>query len=80
MIRVALNDGVIDIAVEDSGKGLDPIDGEPFKSGVGLASMRERLREQGGELRIHSTKSGTFLRAVLPCAHQGETCPSGSLS
>jgi signal transduction histidine kinase len=80
IIRVALNDGVIDIAVEDRGKGLDSANGEPFKSGVGMASMRERLREQGGELRIHSTKSGTLLRAVLPCAREEIKCPSGSLS
>ena len=80
IIRVALNDGMIDIAVEDRGKGLDSVDGEPFKSGVGMASMRERVREQGGELRIHSTKSGTLLRAVIPCAREEDKCPSGSLS
>jgi signal transduction histidine kinase len=45
-----------------------------------MASMRERVREQGGELRVHSTKSGTLLRAVLPCAPQEAKCPSGSLS
>ncbi len=71
IIRVALNDGMIDIAVEDRGKGLDSENGEPFKSGVGMASMRERVREQGGELRIHSTKSGTHLAS-------GDTmCPRG---
>jgi signal transduction histidine kinase len=32
--------------------------------GVGLAGMRERLRELDGELKIESDNSGTSLRAV----------------
>jgi PAS domain S-box-containing protein len=34
--------------------------------GVGIAGMRERIRQLGGQLEIHSTESGTTLKVVLP--------------
>jgi signal transduction histidine kinase len=37
--------------------------------GVGIAGMRERVRELGGQLLIKSGNTGTLLRAVLPAAH-----------
>jgi signal transduction histidine kinase len=65
-LRVALNDGIIDIAIEDRGKDLDSSNGEPFRNGIGVSGMRERLREQGGELRIQPTVEGTLLHVTLP--------------
>jgi signal transduction histidine kinase len=34
--------------------------------GVGIAGLRERIRQLGGQLEIHSTESGTTLKVVLP--------------
>ena len=34
--------------------------------GVGIAGMRERIKQLGGRLEIHSTESGTTLKVVLP--------------
>ena len=34
--------------------------------GVGIAGMRERIRQLKGQLEIHSTESGTTLKVVLP--------------
>lgn len=36
--------------------------------GVGINGMRERLRQQGGLLNIHSNASGTLVTADLPLA------------
>jgi signal transduction histidine kinase len=33
---------------------------------MGFGGMRERLRQLGGTLEIHSDESGTLVRAVLP--------------
>jgi len=56
----------IDLCVTDSGAGFDPelIQG---KGGLGLISMRERLRLVGGELHIESQPSrGTRINAGVP--------------
>ena len=34
--------------------------------GVGIAGMRERLRQLGGRLEIDSNSHGTLVRATLP--------------
>jgi len=70
LIRLMLKDDVADLTIEDRGKGFGSHNGQPVKVGVGVASMRERVRELGGELRINSTNSGTVLQAVLPCARE----------
>jgi PAS domain S-box-containing protein len=35
-------------------------------AGVGIAGMRERVRQLGGQLDIHSTEDGTTLKVFLP--------------
>jgi two-component system NarL family sensor kinase len=35
-------------------------------AGIGLAGMRERLREFGGRLEVESDATGTLIRAVIP--------------
>lgn len=72
LIRLTLKDDIADLVIEDRGKGLGSDNGQPVKVGVGMASMRERVRELGGELRINSTNSGTILQAVLPCAPEAK--------
>ena len=38
------------------------------KTGVGIAGMRERVRELGGYMTIKSDPRGTLLTVVLPLA------------
>lgn len=56
----------VTLEIEDQGNGFDP--GElKEKTGLGIESMRERLRSVGGTLRIDSTPSrGTKVRAEAP--------------
>lgn len=54
------------LMVRDFGKGIPPDLLESFRSagtgmGVGLGGMRERLREAGGQLEIHSDTGGTVI-------------------
>jgi signal transduction histidine kinase len=37
-----------------------------MKDGVGISSMRERVRELGGQFHINSGATGTTVEAVLP--------------
>ena len=53
----------LSLQVEDDGVGLS---GRPRVNGLGLASMRQRAEEIGGQLAVTSTASGTVVRAELP--------------
>ncbi len=54
------------LTIEDDGVGFEAINGHPRKAGVGIASMRERVRELGGELRVSTGATGTVIEAALP--------------
>jgi signal transduction histidine kinase len=60
------------LMIRDFGSGVPPDVLERFKrdgaSGVGLAGMRERVRELGGEFEIDSSANGTAVRVSLPIA------------
>lgn len=71
-IRIALNANAIKVEVKDDGRGmairtLKAIEkGSAAPLGVGIAGMRERVKQLGGELTIQSDKGGTSVAAVLP--------------
>jgi signal transduction histidine kinase len=71
-VRIVRRDGNVCVEVEDKGKGISPeklgqlaAAGTP---GVGIRGMRERIRQIGGTLEIHSRGegSGTIVTARLP--------------
>jgi signal transduction histidine kinase len=57
-------------SVADDGVGiLDEIaEFRPDSIGVGISSMRQRIRELGGELRVRNGNPGTIVEAVIPVA------------
>jgi signal transduction histidine kinase len=65
-IQLRVEDGSVWLVVEDAGKGFGPAVGDALRAGVGIASMRERVRELGGELHVRSSASGTIVEAKLP--------------
>jgi len=56
----------INLTIEDSGTGFDPH--EAMRGpGLGLTSMKERLKVVGGQLSIHSQRGkGTTIHAAAP--------------
>jgi signal transduction histidine kinase len=59
------------LSIRDNGKGiplalLKQLRDGTADSGVGIAGMRERLRELNGVLEIHSDQSGTILKITAP--------------
>ena len=67
----------ITIEICDHGRGmpqqvLEQIE-EGARLGVGLAGMRERIRELGGEFAVTSDEHGTTVRAIVPLSLRGET-------
>jgi signal transduction histidine kinase len=69
-IRITSSDGQICVEIEDRGKGIPAEKQFEMAStgtpGVGMRGMRERLRQLGGSLDIHSNSKGTLVVARLP--------------
>lgn len=70
-IRVVVDSKYIRLEVSDNGKGmrkdrLRNVLESGGEAGVGLAGMRERVRDLGGSLSIKSDKTGTTLGILIP--------------
>jgi len=65
-VRIAREGGKVILEVTDRGHGLDlRSDGTVAKVGVGVAGMRERVRQLGGSFAIESSGRGTTVRAIV---------------
>ena len=70
------------LEVSDSGRGISlngrgpcqngqgPIKGASLAGGVGIQSMRERMKQVRGQLEIESSPSGTTVRAMVGAHHE----------
>jgi signal transduction histidine kinase len=61
-VEIRLEDANV-LEVQVSGLGCRP---QPWGEGVGIASMRERVEQIGGELRLSAGPDGSRVRAPLP--------------
>lgn len=71
--REALGRQIIVMRVSDDGVGLR----QPFKPGVGLAGMRERVEALSGVFKLETSPSGTILTVIL--AIDGGDVPAAAL-
>ena len=74
-IQLVTTSNQVILEIVDKGKGLPAkvlkSDGKISKSsGVGIASMRERMRQLGGSLEIASNRRGTSIKAIAPMIHR----------
>jgi signal transduction histidine kinase len=70
-VLLQVDQKVISLSVRDYGKGISAerlakMNGSGSDVGVGIAGMRERLKELGGSLEIESDSTGTLLKASIP--------------
>ena len=70
-VSLAPKDGGLQLLVIDDGAGFEPKNGH--SAGLGIASMRERVREVGGKFSIRSEPgAGTTVQAWAPLTAQNE--------
>jgi two-component system, NarL family, sensor kinase len=69
-IRLALDGQQIFLTISDQGKGIsEATPEEPTKKrklGVGIAGMRERVLQLGGQFEVAAGNPGTIIKAVFP--------------
>ena len=70
-IEIVRDPSVVTLIVADQGGGMTSAEmkrasGTDIRMGVGLAGMRERVRQFGGRLEIQSGDPGTTVKAILP--------------
>jgi signal transduction histidine kinase len=79
-IRVEVDDRAVRVEIRDEGHGFSPEMLAEFHSGgrllgVGLAGMRERIRNMGGHFEVHSSAKGASVRVSLelsPKSHSAD--------
>jgi len=76
-IQISADHELIRLQIGDNGRGipterLQRLNEDAAEAGVGIAGMRERMRELGGSLDIDSDSSGTRLRIAIPVRKSSE--------
>lgn len=77
-IHLSRDANVLMLEVSDNGKGISSVHkDEGVSPGVGIAGMRERVRQLKGQLEILSKPGGgTTVTAKLPCSTERTAAPS----
>jgi signal transduction histidine kinase len=75
-VRFRADHGIATLKIRDFGVGLPPDTIRRFHEngtsvGVGLAGMKERVRERNGQFEIHSDSAGTSICATVPVSANG---------
>jgi signal transduction histidine kinase len=70
-VALLMDSKYVTLRVKDDGKGipteiLEAFEQNQAQGGVGLLSMKERVREQSGELKIGSHREGTEIIVKIP--------------
>lgn len=70
-IRLAMDGKQVRLEIKDNGKGIPPdqlkhLREDSAEAGVGIAGMRERMRELDGSLQIRSDRNGTSVIVRVP--------------
>jgi PAS domain S-box-containing protein len=73
-LTLSTRPGSIVMRIADNGRGIAAIEssGDSTPLGVGIAGMRERLRQLSGELEIVSNAGGTAVTARLPLGRHND--------
>jgi signal transduction histidine kinase len=82
-IRLSLDTKQIQLEIRDNGQGipkkrLKPLIEGAREAGVGIAGMRERIRELGGSVEIQSDRTGTKVIVRIPTIEKASIDPNAN--
>lgn len=71
-VRMIQHHNAVELQIEDKGRGMPAGIVQPGQKsveclGVGIAGMRERVQQLGGQLQLTSSPRGTKVRVIIPC-------------
>ncbi|MBZ5686281.1 MAG: sensor histidine kinase [Acidobacteriia bacterium] len=84
-VRLERDAEQLQLEIGDNGKGIDEsrlrcLVMSGANAGVGIAGMRERVRQLGGRLEVHSTGTGTTVHVILPLLESIRSSSSNAVS
>jgi len=67
-VELTHSDSQVVLRIRDNGKGIreEIVRFQPGSIGVGIAGMRQRVKEFGGQVRLQNTGEGSLIEAVFP--------------
>jgi PAS domain S-box-containing protein len=71
-IEIGADSQQVWLQVQDEGKTNGHASPEPFRPGVGITGMRERVKDLGGVLEIVSGQMGSHVKAIIPLASRSQ--------
>ncbi|MEJ0077514.1 MAG: sensor histidine kinase [Alphaproteobacteria bacterium] len=77
-VRVETAQDILALSIADNGKGMAAGGGDACRvqrPGIGLAGMRERLRQLGGALKVATGPQGTTISGAVPLSECREELP-----
>ncbi len=74
LVRLRIAQGTVLLQIEDAGVGMAT--GKPVSPGVGIAGMRARVRQLGGDLSIETGSGVTRVRATMPLPLALQSAPA----
>jgi signal transduction histidine kinase len=71
-VELIQNDGRINLYIRDDGKGMSPetIQFHPGSVGIGIAGMRQRIKELGGQIRLENQSPGCLVEITIPMVQE----------
>ena len=78
IVEIATDSRQVRLEVRDQGNGPGQPLREPFRPGMGITGMRERVKDISGVLEITSDHTGTRVKAVIPLGSDPEKQAPGS--
>lgn len=67
VVNVAFSEKTLTITVRDNGKGFDVDEAQKMAGHYGIAGMRRRTADLGGEMTMESSPAGSILTFRIPC-------------
>jgi signal transduction histidine kinase len=74
-VSLVIGDSNVYVTIRDNGRGISDhtMKFRPGTIGIGLAGMRQRVKEFGGELQLRDGSPGTLVEVIIPNSDWGQS-------